>query len=447
MSWYNKVVWSEGLFLRPQLFQQQERYLEHYAHKRAAAPGPFFWGFHHHTIDNDALSLGKLVLSAANGLFQDGTPFDVPGHTTPPAPLAIGPAHLNEVICLAVPMRAPNAEETNFEDADASLARYRVFEAELPDANSIAQGPALVQLSNLRIRLIPESEMTSSWIGLPLARVMEIRADGSVRLDPTHIPPVNALCASHQLCNWLIEIHGLLHLRADAVAQALLRSGGRDADTAEIADYLVLLLLNRHEPVLKHLIDAGTASPETLYTTFATLAGELSTFLRTDTRRPATYAAYRHGEPHACIRPLVDDLRYLLNVVLERGAQSIELREERHGLHMAVIDPVEIPRFARFVLAISAQMPPDTLVQQFSAQTKLGSSAGITDLIRSHLPGLPLRALPVPPRQIPFHAGHVYFEVSQAPPLWDQVLKSGGLVLHVAGSFPGLRMELWGVRE
>uniref|UniRef100_UPI0018CBC8F7 type VI secretion system baseplate subunit TssK n=2 Tax=Pseudacidovorax TaxID=433923 RepID=UPI0018CBC8F7 len=51
MSWYNKVAWSEGLFLRPQLFQQQERYLEHLAHKRAATLGPFFWGFSHYAID------------------------------------------------------------------------------------------------------------------------------------------------------------------------------------------------------------------------------------------------------------------------------------------------------------------------------------------------------------------------------------------------------------
>ena len=28
MSWKNKVVWSEGLFLRPQHFQQHDRYIE-----------------------------------------------------------------------------------------------------------------------------------------------------------------------------------------------------------------------------------------------------------------------------------------------------------------------------------------------------------------------------------------------------------------------------------
>ncbi|PRF55061.1 hypothetical protein C6Q28_22705, partial [Burkholderia multivorans] len=36
MSWYAKVAWQEGLFFRPQLFQQQERYFEKYAHMRAA---------------------------------------------------------------------------------------------------------------------------------------------------------------------------------------------------------------------------------------------------------------------------------------------------------------------------------------------------------------------------------------------------------------------------
>jgi len=72
MSWYNKVAWSEGLFLRPQLFQQQERYLEHLAHKRAAPLGPFFWGFSHYALDSESLSLGKLVLASAAGVFSDG---------------------------------------------------------------------------------------------------------------------------------------------------------------------------------------------------------------------------------------------------------------------------------------------------------------------------------------------------------------------------------------
>jgi type VI secretion system protein ImpJ len=86
MSWTNKVTWSEGLFLRPQLFQQQDRYLEAYAHKRAAPLSPFYWGFSQYTIDSESLSLGKLVLSSCAGLFADGTPFESPAQTARPRP-------------------------------------------------------------------------------------------------------------------------------------------------------------------------------------------------------------------------------------------------------------------------------------------------------------------------------------------------------------------------
>lgn len=447
MSWYNKVVWSEGLFLRPQLFQQQERYLEHYAHKRSAALSPFFWGFHQFSIDTEALALGKLVVSGVAGIFQDGTPFEAPGHAQPPAPLALRHEHLNQIIYLAVPIRTPNAEETNFEDASDSLARHRSFEEELLDANSIAQGPKLVQLADLRLRLLPEKELSKSWLGMPLARVTEIRADGSAGLDPGLIPPVNVFAASSLLSTWLSEVHGLLRLRADSMAQRLAAASMRGGDAAEISEYLILQLLNRYEPILTHLLAAKAASPERLYLHLAALSGELSTFVRTDTRRPLEHGAYRHDAPHLCLKPLIEDLRFQLNVVLERAAQRIDLEPQQNGVHLAVIEPNNLKRFGTFVLAVAAHMPADVLQQQFPAQTKMGPSERLADLIRSHLPGLPLQALPVPPRQIPFSAGHVYFEVSQQHPLWEQVERYGGLAIHVAGSFSELRMELWGVRQ
>nr|WP_167359270.1 type VI secretion system baseplate subunit TssK [Burkholderia diffusa] len=31
-------------------------------------------------------------------------------------------------------------------------------------------------------------------------------------------------------------------------------------------------------------------------------------------------------------------------------------------------------------------------------------------------------------------------------PLWEEVVRHGGLALHVAGDFPSLKLELWGVR-
>jgi type VI secretion system protein ImpJ len=52
----------------------------------------------------------------------------------------------------------------------------------------------------------------------------------------------------------------------------------------------------------------------------------------------------------------------------------------------------------------------------------------------------------VAPRQIPFHAGFLYFELERGGDLWKQTEQSGVLALHVAGEFPGLELEFWAVR-
>ena len=450
MSWFNKVTWSEGQFLRPQLFQQQERYLEHFAHKRAATLSPFFWGFGHFAIDTESLSLGKLVVSAAAGVFPDGTPFDTPGQAPPPAPLTILPEHIDQVIHLALPIRTPNGEETSFEDpthAAASLARYAVFEFELRDANSIGQGPKPVQLSRLRMKLLPERELTDAWIGLPLARVTSLRSDGSIAIDTTLIPPVSGYGASSLLADWLTNLHGLCKLRAESLAARLSGSDGRATESAEVSDFLLLQILNRYEPMLAHWLRVPETSPEDLYLALRAFGGELATYVRASTRRPKELAAYRHQDPYGSFKNLVADIQLLLNDVLVRSAQPIALEERANGVHVASVDPSELQGFASLVFAVAAHVPADQLAGQFPARTKVGPSDRLADLIRANLPGIVLHSLPVPPRQIPFNAGYVYFQLEQRGELWEHMLKSGGLAMHVANALPGLRMELWGVRS
>ena len=38
MNWFSKVVWSEGMFLRPQHFQQHERFIDHVIQGRVGGP-------------------------------------------------------------------------------------------------------------------------------------------------------------------------------------------------------------------------------------------------------------------------------------------------------------------------------------------------------------------------------------------------------------------------
>ena len=445
----NKVVWSEGLFLRPQLFQQQERYFEYYAHKRASTLSPFFWGFSQYEIDREALAYGKLVLRSAVGVLPDGTPFDVPDHADLPEPLTILPEHLGKMLYLAVPLRLDNSDETLFTQHDSSsLARFRAREVDLCDTNTIRQGPKPVQLAMLRLKLVTESEMTESWIGLPLTRVKAIQPDGSILLHTDeYIPPVTGYAANPLLREWLTHLNGLVKMRAAMLANRLSTSDGKASASAEVVDYLLLQIFNKYEPILDHLRHIPELPPIVLYEELAKLAGELSTFVRTKTRRPKAAPGYDHAGLYSSIRPLVDDVHDLLNQILVRAGQLIDLRAKGNGIWSAAILPNELQSFSNLVLAVHAQLPMDVLQQQFQAQVKISAPQQLHELVRSHLPGLVLQGLPVPPRQIPYSTGHVYFELLKSGPFWDKISTTGALALHIAGEFPGLKMELWGIRS
>ncbi|EDW9014736.1 type VI secretion system lipoprotein TssJ [Salmonella enterica subsp. enterica serovar 9,12:-:1,5] len=213
-----------------------------------------------------------------------------------------------------------------------------------------------------------------------------------------------------------------------------------------LAGYLLLQILNRFEPLLIHLAKTPLA-PEVLYRYLSELAGELSTYVRPQTRRPAEYKEYKHLTPYAGLKSLVDEVQFLLNAVLIRGAQRIELKEGTYGILNAVVAPSDLADFSTLVLAIKASMPTDVLLQHFAAQTKIGPSDRLPELIRSHLPGLALQVLPVPPRQIPFQAGYIYYDIRREGALWEHIARYGGMAMHTAGEFPGLETELWGVRD
>ncbi len=100
MSYRSKVVWSEGLFLRPQHFQQHDRYLERYLHLRSVAMRAHSWGFSELRLDRDLLRLGKVAISSAQGVFPDGTPFSMPDDDQVPAPIEIDEKVRDQIIFL-----------------------------------------------------------------------------------------------------------------------------------------------------------------------------------------------------------------------------------------------------------------------------------------------------------------------------------------------------------
>jgi len=444
MSWNSKVVWSEGMFLQPQHFQQHDRYLENLIEARAAPVAPYRWGHVVMRPDEAALKLGKIALAAGRGILPDGTPFDFPRVDEAPLPLDVPADVKDELAYLAAPLRRAGSDEADVAGSDAiGLTRYRVSEFDALDNNTGAETSALVQVGNLRLRLMLKRDLTDAYACLGVVRITERRPDNQILLDAGYIAPTLSVRDCGTLSGYVREIQGLLHQRGEALAARLSQPGR--GGVAEIADFLLLQTVNRFEPVYAHLGEVSVLHPERLYATSLLLAGDLCTFSR-ETRRPPAYPNYNHDEPAKCFTPLMADLRRSLSMVLEQNAIPIELQDRKYGVRVAVIPDAELLRSAAFVLAVTAQMPSEALRVRFPTQVKIGPVERIRDLVNLQLPGIGLRAMPVAPRQIPYHAGFNYFELDRSGELWKQMERSGGLAMHIAGEFPGLDMEFWAIR-
>lgn len=438
-----KVVWAEGMFLRPQHFQQQERYLEFFAHARTMSCEPYFWGFRELGIDVEALALGKLSLTRAVGVFPDGTPFSLPGTDALPEPLEIPASFKGTRVYLALPMRRRGTVEVEFQSQEL-LARYGVTDVELVDCNSDGGEPAPAQLAQMRAKLMAEHELTDGWLRIAVTDVLERRSDGTVVLDARHIPPSISYGQSDSLQAMVDDIAGLLQQRGEALAARVTEPGR--GGISEVGDFMMLNIINRWQPLLEHFRQHRAFHPERIYGRLLELAGELSSFTR-DTRRPIEYPMYDHDDLRVSYEAVVADIRRSLSMVLEQNAIAIELHERQYGVRVGVIPDSTLLRNATFVLAVFAELPADVVRTRFPTQVKIGPVEKIRDLVNLHLPGVRVHPMPIAPRQLPYHANYNYFELDTNNDLWGQLERSGGMALHLAGDFPGLRLECWAIRN
>ncbi|GIX12590.1 MAG: hypothetical protein KatS3mg118_0549 [Paracoccaceae bacterium] len=303
MTWDNKVVWSEGLFLQPQHLQQADRYAEALAAGVARHLASHGWGLARLALDDDLLRLGKIALDECAGLTPDFAPFRVPQSDAHPAPLDV-PQEIKDCrVLLAVPARIPGAPEVDMSGAPRSSARFRAEEVEIPDAAGSGAGAATVALARTRLALALEVDDLADQLTIPIARIIEVRPDGEVVLDRGFIPTVIDIRAAPALHGFAREIEGLLAHRAEALAGRL-SEGGSTRGVAEIADFLLLQTVNRTLPQLRHLVSVENTHPARLYQFLSGLAGELATFMTAE-RLPPQLPAYDHADLTATFRPLI----------------------------------------------------------------------------------------------------------------------------------------------
>lgn len=440
----NKTVWTEGMYLAPQHFQQQERFLESHIHSRCESINPYAWGIHELVLDTNMLKLGKLSISKCRAIFPDGTVVNIPEDDEAPAPLSVPPNLHNQEIFLTLPFSRAGVQAVSWQVNGEGETRYHVKEVSVKDGSSDLNEMFVVQSAVMNLNIKMASQDLSGYAAIGIARIKESKEDKQVILDDMYIPTCADIQSNPRFKDFLKELYSLLKHRGEALAGRLLDSGR--SGSAEIADYMLLQLVNRLEPMVQHLQNKMGLHPEALYYELIQMAGELSTFT-SSTKRPPQLVTYLHEKLAETYEPVFKSLRQNLSMVMEQSAVSLELVERKYGIYVSPITDRSLLKTSTFVIAVSADIPAESLRKIFPAQVKLAPVEKIRQIVNAALPGISMQVLPVAPRQIPYHAGMTYFELDSKNEYWTELQQSGGFAMHVGGEFPGLKLEFWAIRQ
>ncbi|HTV86026.1 MAG TPA: type VI secretion system baseplate subunit TssK [Dyella sp.] len=444
MTSRNPVIWSEGLFVKPQHFQQQQRALEHHANQRVSAVSAHLYGLSELEINQEYLSFGKIAIVRARGVMPDGSVFDLPNDQAPPAPLAITDASsANQVVYLTLPLKSDGVLEVQWPESYAQ-ARYAARAEEVKDTHSQEGDYVSMDVASLNLQLTLERDDRSAFTGIALCRILDRRPDGSLILDETFYPTSLSLSAIPPLHRFLGETAGLMRERAKNIAERIGSPG--QSGVADVTDFNLLQVLNRLQPYFLHLSRLRHVHPEQLYVAFSQACGELVTFTD-EGRLPLEYPAYQHDNLRVSFRMLEETLRRSLSTVLQPRAVSLPIIKQQYGMLTAAVQDRSLLASADFILAVRARMPLDTLRQQFVQQAKVASMEKLGERVSLQLPGIPLGALPVAPRYLPFHAGFTYFQLDRTHASWQMMRDTAGFGFHIAGDFPELELQFWAIRS
>ena len=272
---------------------------------------------------------------------------------------------------LALPIRRQGVAESRLEASHEQHVRWIGQQVEVVDTIIGSGAPADLTVGKLDLRLMHERQELAGYVALPMARLVEKGLDGALSLNTEFTPTVLDVGASAVLRGALAEIRGLLQHRAAAIAARLSSSGGKSS--AEITDFLVLMLANRNDMLLGHLSSLPALHPERLFEAFAGLAGELATITETATNRPPKLKQYQHVDLQGSFDPMMAFLRHALSAVFEQTAIPIALEERAYNIRVARITDRSLFTDCVFILAARSSIDPEKLRVNLPKRTTIGT--------------------------------------------------------------------------
>ena len=440
-----KILWGEGLFLRPQHFQQQDAYHEWRLAQMSRLLHPYAWGVRHIKVDLDALQTGLLRLLELQVVLPDGELFNAPAEDELPPPVALSSLTQDgagdALFHLAMaPVRSSGTNMASTPDEADTAVRYFRTPIQSADAFTDAVAAELVVLRK-SARLLPDSAPRAHLVTLPLVRLRKT-STGGFELDGRFMPPSLSIQSSPALFLNLRRLLDVLQAKVDAL-YGMHREPSKNIiefRSGDVASFWLLHTASAAFAGLSHLSRHAALHPERLFEKLLELAGALMTFSKSFTL--ADLPAYDHGNPGPGFTRLDQIVRELLETVISTRYFAITLNETQPSFHLGRLDAEQITPQTQLYLGVSATMAPAELVEVVPQRFKIGAPDDVEKLVLSAMPGVRLVHAPQVPAAVPVRPGSYYFSLEPRGMLYERMLQAHALTVYAPSGLQDLRLEL-----
>ncbi|WP_457744609.1 type VI secretion system baseplate subunit TssK [Sulfurimonas sp.] len=439
----HKVVWEEGMFMRPQHFQQNDRYLTNELMLRTKELSANAWGFFDLHIDTHYLGAGKIVINHASGIMPDGTLFDINAKIDALS-LDIKVEDSSKSLYLTLPITMQNSDEIHYVNQKNRLTRFvaETLEA-VPNINAGENSETDIVGARYNFKLLLDNDINNGYTKIKIGNIGDVSASGVVSMDIEYIPTFLHFHASKDLLAKMNELISTLAYRAEKLSQKL---SDTTVQATELGDYLMLQLLNKTQSRLHYYFTQDRVNPSEIFLELTSLVGELAVFMKKEKRIIEPFV-YKHEHQGESFKIIITELNNMLSMVLEQNSIALLVQKQKYGIYTAQITEKSMISTSSYIFAVKADLEDDVLKKLLLSNLKIGSIETIRDLVNYHLGGFKLKTLATAPRQIPYKVNYIYFKIELQDEDKVKLARSGGFAFHLSGELPNVEYTLWAIRN
>ena len=416
--------WHQGLFLQPQHFQQQDRYVQSLLQPFQTGLQPHFWGVAGLAIQEAALGNQSINLLKGEFLFPEQTYVSFPGNALLEArSFSESWVEGGKPLGVFVGLRKWNPAGENvtvlssLENMGDISTRF-VTSTEPEEAVDLHQNgpPAQVKHLYYALRLFWESEedKLGEYDLIPLASIE--RNGEATGLSQRYFPPSLSISASAPLLRLIVEIRDQLASRSHQLESYKRDRGIHTAEfgARDMVFLLALRSLNRYVPLLYQMTESEPVHPWNVYGLLRQIIGELSSF----------------SETFNVLEEITAGPEYVLQLLFDGTYYATELL------------PTIFQGNNRYYLVITTDQDMQQHLASFISLAKMGARESLPILIARALPGIGLTPLETPPQELPRRANSSYLLIDHHCDQWQQVQRNNNLAVFWDAAPEDLKVEL-----